>query len=62
MTLAALADYLHPVISAASLEKIIRELPGLNPVGYAPSTGGRRARTYDAGDVQELHNCLRRWL
>ena len=62
MTLADLAGYLHPPVSENQLSRIIGQLPGLRPVGLAPSTGGRPARVFDAAEVMELHNCLRKWL
>ena len=62
VSLAEMAGYLHPSMSTAQLEGIIRWLPGFHPVGTGPPTGGRRARLFDAGDVQELHSALRRWL
>jgi hypothetical protein len=46
------------------LRAIIRNLPGLNPVGKTPSgpNGGRGHPLYEIGQMQRLHSALAPWL
>jgi hypothetical protein len=61
-TLAEAAAWLHPPVSYAQLAGIVSNLPGIQPVGKRPSTGGRPARAYLAADLMDLHASLHRWL
>jgi hypothetical protein len=46
------------------LRAIIRNLPGLNPVGKTPSgpNGGRGHPLYEIGQLQRLHAALAPWM
>lgn len=61
-TLAEAAAWLHPAVTRAQLARIVHELPGLQPVGKRPSSGGRPARAYDAAELMDLHSMICRWL
>lgn len=61
MTLAEAADFLYPPVSRDQLARIAAQLPGLRPVGHR-ATGGRPLPVYDAVEIMDLHNVLRRWL
>jgi hypothetical protein len=61
MTLDEAAAFLYPPVSRGQLGRIVAQLPGLRPARLRP-TGGRPVAEYDAAELMDLHNVLRRWL
>ena len=53
--------WLDPPISRRLLATLIQELK-ITPAGKRPSTGGRPANAYDAGELMRLHSGLASWL
>ena len=51
-------------VGERNLRAIIRNLPGLNPIGETPSgpNGGRGHPLYEIGALQRLHGRLAEWL
>jgi hypothetical protein len=61
MTIAEAADFLYPPVSRDQLGRIVAQLPNFRPVGHRP-TGGKPLPLYDAVELMDLHDVLRRWL
>ena len=61
MTLREAAQFLYPPVTRDQLGRLIAQLPRFTPVSHRP-TGGRPEPVYDAADLMDLHNVLRRWL
>jgi hypothetical protein len=63
MTLGEAAPLLDPPVTAEQLQRIIAQLPSLNPAGTKPhGRPGPPYLLYDLDEVMELHAALARWL
>jgi len=60
-TLEDASGFLRPPVTTEQLKRIVGQLPRLEPIGTRP-TRGRPAVVYEAADLIELHDALRRWL